>query len=295
MSTNPADYMITLYIHPDTGPIKDVKLDLMKVEEAVQRSKSGGLGRDEERMRMAGELLKKRFPDIDPDSNRAAFKSILARLSLAAQFNGIVLRLNGSTLRDNEVGKGTTKGNAKDASPNGASEEVKREVELLARKTLELKKQLEIEQQAHRDAKEQWRALQLKMQQMEQDRSDVFKRNKARFEQLLEELRQKDATIQRVRDDADAVAVKEGSLEIQVHHLEERNRELQKREEELQRQMASMVKELAQHRQSVENSKKVKEQLNKTILDRDAEIKRLCGIIEGESVEQEPDPFMLEM
>src|SRR5229473_5593788 len=159
MSTNPADYIITLYIHPDTGPIKDVKLDLMKVEEAVQRSKSGGLGRDEERMRMVGELLKKRFPDIEPDSNRAAFKGILARLSLAAQFNGIVLRLNGSTLRDNEAGKGNTKGNTKDASSYGASEEVKREVELLTRKSLELKRQLEIEQQAHRDAKEQCRAL----------------------------------------------------------------------------------------------------------------------------------------
>src|SRR6266702_6603995 len=202
MSANPEDYIITLYIHPDTGPIKDVKLDLMKVEDAVQRSKSGGTGRDEERMRIVGELLKKRFPDIDPDSNRAAFKGILARLSLAAQFNGIVLRLNGSTLRDNGAGKGNTKGNTKDASSYGTSEEVKQEVELLTRKTLELKRQLEIEQQAHRDAKEQCRALQLKMQQMEQDRSEVFKRNKARFEQLLEELRQKDATIQRVRDDA---------------------------------------------------------------------------------------------
>jgi hypothetical protein len=293
MSTNPADYIITLYIHPDTGPIKDVKLDLMKVEDAVQRSRSSGMGRDEERMRMIGDMLKKRFPDIDPDSNRAAFKGILARLSLAAQFNGIVLRLNGSTLRDNEAGKGNTKGNTKEASSNGTSEEVKREVELLTRKTLELKRQLEIEQQAHRDAKEQCRTLQLKMQQIEHDRSEVFKRNKARFEQLLEELRQKEVAIQRVRDDADAIALKEGSLEMQVRQLDERNKELQKREEELQQQIASIQKELAQHRQSVENAKKVKEQLDKTIQDRDAEIKRLRDIIEGESVEQQQDSFML--
>jgi len=86
--------VIALYIHPDTGPVTPMELDLMQVEMVALRAVGGSY--DEARAREIARLVRAKFARVDPESNWRELMAIGSRLSHADIFNGIVLRLPGT-------------------------------------------------------------------------------------------------------------------------------------------------------------------------------------------------------
>lgn len=259
MSSMPSSQEMTLYIHPDKGPIKPIQLNLMEIEVAVHNSKFSTNNRDEERLRQVALHIKKAFPYVDPNSNRNGIMTVLSRFSSAYQFNGMVLRLSG-TIED-------------DGLPNNDGiKRVNSEIDALTKEVPRLRRLLEIEQQAHRAAKEQVMQLQAENSRLIQDRDLIYDRNKVRLDDLQARLQLREEENRRLREESEKIIRAHSALNVQhemlkssQQELEETNRTLHQSREELQHRLTSMENELARLRLDAKNAKTAEEQLRETI------------------------------
>jgi DNA repair exonuclease SbcCD ATPase subunit len=91
---NTAQHIITLYIHPERGPIMPMQLDMMEVEMATLKSASD-VNRDDVRVREIAVRIKKEFKDVEPFGRTVEILSLVRTLRHVQMFNGVVLRLPG--------------------------------------------------------------------------------------------------------------------------------------------------------------------------------------------------------
>jgi chromosome segregation ATPase len=265
-----AQFEVTLYIHPDKGPIKPIKLNLLEIETTVQNSKMARDNFEEARIQEVIKRIKKEFPYVVPESNRNGIVTILARFSNAYQFNGMALRLSGQI----------------EADQSDVGDELKRldsQANALAKEVPRLKRLLEIEQQAHRVTKERIVELQMANKKLLQDRDLLYDKNKIAIEDLQTRLQQKEAENRRIRDDTDKIVRERSDLQVQLDLLKDTNEELQttngtlqKSLAELQSRLSSNESELARLRMERTNAKRTEEQLRECIQrleDENAELK----------------------
>ena len=95
MSAVPSQYVVTVYIHPDHGPITPMQLDMLSVETMVMGLDANS-NRDEARIRETAARIKAAFPDVDPYRNLGMLTQLIKRLGHVGLFNGVVLRLPGA-------------------------------------------------------------------------------------------------------------------------------------------------------------------------------------------------------
>jgi chromosome segregation ATPase len=86
---------IHLYIHPDSGPIMPVELDMLAIELALIQSEATS-NRDNARVEAIIDLIKEHFPNVQPEANRQQIRLLLNRLIHIAVYDGVVLRLPGT-------------------------------------------------------------------------------------------------------------------------------------------------------------------------------------------------------
>ncbi len=265
MSSFPSQQRLNLYIHPERGPIQLVELDLMEIEVAVYGSRSAISNPEEERIRQVAQRIKAQCKGVDPQSNLKGIASILTRLTTFHQFQGVVIRLAGST-----------EGGA--VTPSSTLEEVERlksKADHLEKEVPRLTKLLEIEQQAHRAAKEQYGKLEAEHRRAANQHSVFYDKSEMTINQLQAQVRQREAEINRVRQDADTIVRQHAGVEMQVTQLQQRNADLEKSLADLQARLTERDSELAQHRQNTSQFKRTEDQLRQAIKDREEEIKRL--------------------
>ena len=230
---------IALYIHPDTGPITPMLLDLMAVEMVALSVPS--THHDDARAREIARLITKSFPKVDPHSAWRQVTSISGRLSSADIFNGIVLRL-----------PGTIEGPAVTASTSTLDE-----LKKLTHEVEQLKDTRKREQQEHNELKAQAYSLhnenkRLKMlyEKSNNEGSDL----RLRAQQIQDEAKRAQILVDRANRRADKA---EQELATQQATLEMAHKELQKRSEA----------EYFALRQKVKNADKAEEQLRATIVE----------------------------
>lgn len=262
MCSMAAQFEVTLYIHPDEGPIKPVKLNLLEVEAAVQNSKMAIGNFEEARMQEVCRQIKKAFPHVVPESNRQGIVTILARFANAHQFSGMVLRLNGSI----EADQSKTGNNVK--SQIG-------EVDALGKEVSRLRRMLEVEQQASRATKEQIAQLQSESSKFRQERDLLYDRNRITVEDLQARLRQRESEYQRLRADADKIAQERSDFRVQVDLLTETGEELRARNEALQKNLAELQARLSSNEHELARLRMERTGAQRTEKDLREEIKQL--------------------
>lgn len=275
MSSMPSAQEVTLYIHPDKGPIKPIQLNLMEIEVAVHNSRMSTYNRDEERLRQVALRIKQAFPYVDPNSNRNGIMTVLSRFSSAYQFNGMVLRLSG-TIEDDG------------ASQNDGIKRLNSEVDALTKEVPRLRRLLEIEQQAHRATKEQVMQVQAENSRLIQDRDLAYDRNKMRLDDLQARLQLREEENRRLREESEKIIRAHSALNVQhemlktsYEELQEAQRALQQRHDESQRRLTTLENELARLRLDAKNAKTTEEQLRETIERLEDENRELEDMLRG--------------
>ena len=87
--------VITLFIEPDDGPIRPVKIDMLEIETDVVRMPLS-MNRDQERIKVIAAKIKAAYPNVQPEARMQDLRLLITRLGQAAIFDGIVLHLPGS-------------------------------------------------------------------------------------------------------------------------------------------------------------------------------------------------------
>jgi chromosome segregation ATPase len=251
--------VIALYIHPDTGPVTPMELDLMQVELVALRAVGGSY--DEARAREIARLVRAKFAQVDPESNWRELMAIGSRLSHADIFNGIVLRLPGTIV---------------DGGRQQPDEETKKKLERLTRQFQQISESYQKERQELREKVSRLESEQKRLKafsqnagadlltlraQLQQER-DAHKRARLVAEQAREETErlvreyaalQTQAELEREQQAVLQARIKHDQAELtklrllqrregeQVRSLEAEKAALQQRQAELEQQLFSNV------------------------------------------------------
>jgi DNA repair exonuclease SbcCD ATPase subunit len=259
MRMNVTRRVIALYIHPDTGPVTPMELDLMQVELVALRAVGGSY--DEARAREIARLVRAKFAQVDPESNWRELMAIGSRLSHADIFNGIVLRLPGTIV---------------DGGRQQPDEETKKKLERLTRQFQQISESYQKERQELREKVSRLESEQKRLKafsqnagadlltlraQLQQER-DAHKRARLVAEQAREETErlvreyaalQTQAELEREQQAVLQARIKHDQAELtklrllqrregeQVRSLEAEKAALQQRQAELEQQLFSNV------------------------------------------------------
>lgn len=85
---------INLYIHPDTGPIVMLELDMLDIELSIIHTDVNA-NRDNARVDRIIEYIRSQYPQVRPEANRDQLRVFISRLATLSIYDGIVLRLPG--------------------------------------------------------------------------------------------------------------------------------------------------------------------------------------------------------
>ena len=252
--------VVTLYIHPDNGPVKPITLNLMEIEIAVHNARVPASHFDEQRFMLIAQRIKKDFPDVDPYSNRNALVALLARFTAAYQFSGMVVRLSG-TIKDKTITR-----------PAEGAGLLNSEVDKLVKENARLKRLFDIEVQAHQATKEQISKVNADYQRQLYDRDIVYDKNALKIEDLGERLRLREAENKRLREDVEKSVRAFSDLNTQHGFLQDTHQEaidtheaLKIEYDKLQGHLNSVESDLSKARIDLKNGKRVEEQLRETI------------------------------
>src|SRR5437868_14023432 len=91
---NELQFVITIYIRPDKGPISEMKLDMLAIDTEAMQSTTNGKN-DERRLDKIAEKITEKFPKVEPQRKLNELRLLIARLSHVSLFDGVVLRLPG--------------------------------------------------------------------------------------------------------------------------------------------------------------------------------------------------------
>ncbi len=264
-------HVITLYIHPEKGPITPMRLDMMDVEVAAIRSPVGA-NRDDVRAREIAARIKKEFKDVDPHSKLGEIRTLVGKLSHTYLFNGIALCLPG-TIDGKSV-------------PNPTVEEFQR----LTQEILELKKQLEEQRRKHD-------AVSARLHHLESENKRlVNKYNEANSEVtgLQVHLQEAEEQVKNARTEAKRAKDKSERLEQENAALQT-ELDLAKRDKQT---FQAMQTELSSLRQSLTQANKAEQQLRETLARRENEINalrdrigRITGDLRHDTADEDGNPF----
>lgn len=255
---------VTLYIEPDQGPIKPVDLDLLVIEEMVLAAHPPIQNREQERLKIIGDQIKKRFARVQPESNQAGLSHILARFSHASQFNGMVLHLAGEIDPDpQKPSKGTP------------ATSLTTEVDRLVIEVRNLRGQLQNEKNANVTDKARVVQVEDAYRQLTQQRQ----RDAYEISTLQQQLQQGQDELRRARDDlareqqrlqADVATATRAHAAVQTQY-----EQLKIQHDELQKRLQQRDNELATLRIGISQNQQRENLLKATITEREDEIQRL--------------------
>lgn len=266
---NTGKRLIQIYIHPDSGPITPMMLDLDAVEVAMNRVPTASSS-DDTAVREIARQIRCKFKDIEPENNRRQLVMIMRRWVNADGFNGMVLRLPGSIA-------------GKDTASSGQSMQIVQQVSQLTSA---------LESERHTSA-----SLKLRVHGLEAE----CKRFKALYEQANSTLidkrvqdqefqqkwQQHRKALQQARDEADEAVRETSALKIRMEQLQQQIRSQDHYESEL-----------AKLRQSERSAVKAKEQVSDTLARLEQEYATLQEeyrvLLEGpDATETNNDPYDL--
>lgn len=263
MSRDMTQRIMVLYIHPDTGPVMPMELDLMAVE-VVALKVPGADRRDDARIREIARKIKEKFPKVDPESNWHEVASLIGRLSHAQSFNGVVLRLPGTI----DIAPPTSS-----ASP-APVKELTAQLEQFTKEIKQLRRELQKERQEHNATKARLYTAEGENKRLKgfQDQFDKLNREvaDARFQvqQLQDKVGRARTIIQKARDDADAAQQETASVKLE---LEQARQEVST----FQAALGQIQEELSLLRQRANHADKAEQQFRETLERRDQEIANL--------------------
>ncbi len=261
---------LTIYIHPDKGPITPMKLDLDAVEVAINKVPTASSS-DEAAVRAIVKQISDKFKGLEPENNSRQLAMIMRRWVYAEGFIGIVLRLTG-TITNKEAGMTSV-----DAS-----------------QLISATSALENEQRAHA-------ALKLRVQGLETER----KRLKSLYEQAKNELnnkriqeqqmqkrmQQNQIAMQQSREDADQAMQDVATLKLQIEQMQTQLRSQAHYEQEL----AQLRQQERSARQSEQQVRESLAQLQQDYIALQDEIRRLTeGSFLEEAEMDTDDPYSLD-
>lgn len=245
MSTR--QYAITIYVHPDAGPILPIQIDMMQVEIIAQKAPAPN--RNEVRINEVANQIKQCFPRVKPESQRQGIAAIIARLENLALFSGIVLRLPGSI---DEESPATTK----------KIDSLVKDVGRLRGEATQLREQFERERGERELIKGKLSEAVSAGKRLLQEREEAQKRVSYLQAQLRQA--QEDATC--ARQDADRSEREKAQLQTRLDFQQDNT---------TNQQVTDLLAQLAQARKDADQFKKEKEQLQTSLEWKDDEIKRL--------------------
>jgi chromosome segregation ATPase len=130
---------ITIYIHPEQGPVKPMILDLMDVELATLKQPGASQG-DDARIKEIARRIKAEFKDVRPEESRNELAPLVRQFGNYQSLDRLVLRLPGAIQNSTDTdGKPT-------AEVKNQLDQFKKQIEQLARK-------LRLEQDEHEKTK----------------------------------------------------------------------------------------------------------------------------------------------
>jgi hypothetical protein len=94
---------LTVYLHPDRGPISPVDLNLLALFETV--TPPAGEDLTDAHLRRLEDAIRARYPHVRPETNRRGLKRIYANFLTAYRFDGVVLRVAGTIEAEDESGE----------------------------------------------------------------------------------------------------------------------------------------------------------------------------------------------
>jgi len=253
---------MVLYIHPDTGPVMPMELDLMAVE-IVALKVPGDDRRNDARIREIARKIKEKFPKVDPESNWREVATLIGRLRHAQTFNGVVLRLPGTI----DMAPSPL---ASPASPTPVRE-ITAQLEQFTKEIKQLRRELQKERQEHNATKARLFTTESENKRLKglQDQFDKLNRElaDARFQaqQLQDKVGRARTIVQKAREDTDVAQQETASVKLELEQA-------QQDVSTFQIALTQMQEELSQLRQRVTNSDKAEQQLRETIEKRDREI-----------------------
>jgi predicted nucleic acid-binding Zn-ribbon protein len=267
--------IIALYIHPDSGPILPMPLDMMAVEMMALKA-PGSIQRDDARIREVAKRIREKFPDVDPESRWREVASLIGRLSHADLFNGIVLRLPGKIeeeiVASSELSKATLE-----------------ELDRLAKEIQQLNKGLQKERVEHEATKAKFYAIESENKRLKvlYDKANTEIADlRVQAQHAAEKVERARARITSTSAARDATEQEAAGLKIQ---LEQAQKELQARPD--------FEAELSLLRQRVTSAEHTERQLCETIEERERKIdelqERIRYLTEDTQAEDTPgsDPF----
>jgi hypothetical protein len=241
--------VITIFIEPDDGPIRPVKIDMLEIETDVVRMPLS-LNRDTERIKSIAAKIKAAYPKVQPEARMQDLRFLISRLGQAAIFDGVVLHLPGSI-----DGPSTPKNPGQDVFDKLSAEglQLKADLQKLVNKFKEL-------QNENNDLK----AENTRLAASEQSARDSLQPVKDALEKKRNDEHKAQVEAAQSKKDLAAMQQQYAALEVQ---LEKARLDLQTAARDQQ--------EVAQLRQIVANSKAREQKLNEGIEKRDREIRKL--------------------
>lgn len=259
MNIMPSQYIVTLYIQPDKGPISPIEIDLLSIETTIMGLDAGS-NRDESRIRQIAAKIKTQFPDVDPYRDLSVFSHFVRRLSHVALFSGVVVRL-----------PGTIQGQSQ--PPNPTADQIQR----LADEAIEMRKKLGVLEMRNKELEvfvptlktenEEWRG-----------KEDSYQR---KIDSLHARVRDAELNMSRAQADAQR-------QHARVIALEQENAALLLQEEQSQRERQAALRqqnEIASLREINMNLRAQAEQLQISLEQRDQELKTLRARLRRLAVE----------
>lgn len=274
MSSSPTPYVVTLYIHPDKGPVRDMQLDMLSIETRVIGLDANS-DRDDARVREIAAQIKKNFPHVDPYRNIGMLNQFITRFGHVALFNGVVLRLPGTIDGDGFVPV---------LNPTAA------EFQRLTEEMNQLKDQLEdLKKKYYVDVGDFRSAV---------AENEGLRKAQTELQKKLNELRSQIDKAEHQAYDAEQAAQKykdrSGILEKEVA-------ELRVKEEKARRDLQSLMniqQEVAVLRQNLNEEQKAEQQLRQSLEKREKEISelrkklRILGEAKDHVQDQAADPWL---
>src|SRR5260221_1959250 len=252
---------ITIYIHPEQGPVMSMVLDLMDVKlEALKQP--GEVQRDEARVKEIARRIKAEFKDVRPEESRNELAPLVRQFGDSKRLNRLVLCLPGVIQNSTD----------KDGRP---AEDVKKQLDQFNKQIEQLTRRLRQEQDEHERTKVQLATLKNNYQNL---RSLYDRINTQLADAQLRE-QQARHEVDRLRREADkaenefnAAQEENGSIQTELERVRQAHKEqvdifAEQQQDWVKKEQApsEQEEELSSLRIETRESKQEIENLNETI------------------------------
>ncbi len=252
---------ITIYIHPEQGPVMSMVLDLMDVELAALKQ-PGAVPRDEARVKEIARRIKAEFKDVRPEESRNELAPLVRQFGDYQTLNRLVLCLPGVIQNSTD----------KDGRP---AEDVKKQLDQFNKQIEQLTRRLRQEQDEHERTKVQLATLKNNYQNL---RSLYDRINTQLADAQLRE-QQARHEVDRLRREADkaenefnAAQEENGSIQTELERVRQAHKEqvdifAEQQQDWVKKEQApsEQEEELSSLRIETRESKQEIENLNETI------------------------------